>query len=222
MQISLSQFNAFIFDFDGVILDSLDVKTRAFGELFKDRGRDIREKVMNYHRNNGGVSRYEKFKYFYKNFFNEEITPEIIDDLDKKYSALVVEEVVKAPFVEGAEEFLKEIHSRQRPCFVISGTPQEEMRRIVKLRGLDHFFKDVFGSPTNKTENLSQLLKKYGVKANEAIFFGDAKADYEAARQNGVQFIGIVDKSSELDSITNVTKIKNFKNVFSLEELPSF
>jgi len=215
-QISLDQFSTFIFDFDGVIVDSLDVKTRAFGELFKGHGPAVSEQVMNYHRNNGGVSRYEKFRYFYKNFLELPVTDEIIDDLDRRYSQLVVEEVVAAPFVEGAKELLDSIQSAGKKCFVISGTPQNELRGIVNRRQLEGYFLDVLGSPKNKKENLEYLMKKHHFVPQDAIYFGDARADYEAARHNRIQFVAIVDKSTELEDVLNITKIKNFKNIFSV------
>lgn len=218
MKISLDRFVAFIFDFDGVIVDSLEVKEKAFGELFKAHGETVRKQVMNFYRNNGGISRYEQFRYYYKHFLGREITDDIVRDLDRRCSELLVEQVLQCPLIEGIQELLTDIRSLNKDCFVISGTPQEEMRHIIKRRGLDPFFKDVLGSPKNKKENVRIVLEQHSIKPAEAIFFGDAKSDYEAARENRIQFIGIVDKSAELENFTNITKIKNFKNVFSLGE----
>ena len=49
-----------IFDFDGVILDSLEAKSEAFEELYADYGTSIVKKVRKYHLSNGGVSRQKK------------------------------------------------------------------------------------------------------------------------------------------------------------------
>ena len=40
---------ALIFDFDGVILESVETKTRAFAELYKDKGPDVVDKVVRHH-----------------------------------------------------------------------------------------------------------------------------------------------------------------------------
>ena len=61
---------AIIFDFDGVILNSVNVKTEAFKELYKQYGSAVVKKVEKYHLENGGISRFEKFKYYHKNFLN--------------------------------------------------------------------------------------------------------------------------------------------------------
>ena len=44
-----------IFDFDGVIVESIDSKTRAFSQIYSKFGRDIIKKVVSHHENNGGM-----------------------------------------------------------------------------------------------------------------------------------------------------------------------
>ena len=214
MKIDLSKYSSFFFDFDGVIVDSLDIKTEAFGELFKEYGRDISKKVKDYHRNNGGVSRYEKFKYYYKNLLDREINQNIINKLDKDYSKLVVKKVIAAPFLKGAITFLKKMNKANKDCFIISGTPQKEIRCILRRRGIDKFFKNSVGSPVNKTRNLRDLLNKYKIEPHAAIFFGDAKSDYEAARDNKVAFVAIINKiSKELKEYPCKDSIRDFSRL---------
>ena len=52
---------AIIFDFDGVIAESVNVKTEAFASLYEPYGKDVVNKVEQHHLANGGVSRFEKF-----------------------------------------------------------------------------------------------------------------------------------------------------------------
>lgn len=211
MKLNPDKYNAFFFDFDGVIVDSLDIKAQAFGELFKDYGKDVVENVVGYHLNNGGISRYEKFKYYYKSLLNKEINQKIMDDLDKRYSQIVVEKVVKASFIKGAMGFIKRLNELQKECFIISATPQEEINNIAKLKQINIFFKDIVGSPKKKQENLEYLLDKYLIKGNEAVYFGDAKSDYEAAVEHNIHFVGVASiKNKELEGLTNIPKIRNF------------
>ena len=83
-----------IFDFDGVILDSLDVKTQAFVSLYESYGSDIADKVKSYHLNNGGVSRYEKIKFWHKNYLNIELSEDELSKLANKFSNLVIDKVL--------------------------------------------------------------------------------------------------------------------------------
>jgi beta-phosphoglucomutase-like phosphatase (HAD superfamily) len=51
-----------IFDFDGVILESVTVKTEAFRELFSSEP-DCPDEIVEFHKRNGGMSRYDKFRH---------------------------------------------------------------------------------------------------------------------------------------------------------------
>jgi len=211
MKPDISKYKAFFFDFDGVIADTVNIKTQAFGELFREHGRDISAKVMEHHRNNGGVSRYEKFRHYYKYLLKKPINAALINKLDKGYSRLVFSQVVKAAAIKGAEKFISGLKRQGKDSFVISATPQQEIRKIVRARRLAHFFRDTVGSPRNKTENLRRLLKKYRIDPKEAVYFGDAKSDYEAAKDAGVDFVGVVNaKSRELRHRHLTCSIKNF------------
>lgn len=119
MKFDVDKYRFFFFDFDGVIVDSLETKAQAFGALFKDYGEEIVRKVIDYHLQNGGMSRYEKFKFYYNNFLNKKITQEIIGDLDREYSQLVVEKVVKAPYINGVIDFIKELKKKRKKSVLL-------------------------------------------------------------------------------------------------------
>ncbi len=210
MKKNVFEYKNYFFDFDGVIVDSLGIKSDAFGFLFEEYGSEIVEKVKKYHLDNGGVSRYEKFRHYYENLLNKPITQEIISELDRKFSEKVIEEVVKAKETPGIKNFLEELGKRNKTSFVVSATPQEEIREIVSRKGLKDKFKKVVGSPLSKTKNLTELLKDYSLDAYESVFFGDAKSDYKAAADNDVDFIAISIWSDELSSISDLLSINDF------------
>ncbi|MEE9509964.1 MAG: HAD hydrolase-like protein [Candidatus Bathyarchaeia archaeon] len=54
------KYQAFFFDFDGVLADSVEVKTRAFAKLFESYGPEIQARVVEHHRKNGGMTRKDK------------------------------------------------------------------------------------------------------------------------------------------------------------------
>ena len=102
------RYEAFFFDFDGVLADSVEVKTRAFAKLFEPYGTEIEAKVVDHHRRNGGMTRVDKFRHYYKEFLQEPLNDEMLDSLCRKFSQLVVDEVVESPEIPGAEKFLQE------------------------------------------------------------------------------------------------------------------
>jgi len=185
------QYEAFFFDFDGVLADSVEVKTRAFAKLFEPHGPEVVSKVVQHHRRHGGMTRVDKFRYYYYEYLGKTLSEEESTDLCQQFSELVVDEVVAAPEIKGSEEFLKYWCSRL-PCFVISATPEDEIRQIVHRRALKQYFKEVLGAPVSKESNLSLVLDKYSLEPYRCLFFGDAESDYDAAQIHAVNFLAIL------------------------------
>ena len=176
------------FDFDGVIAESVDIKTQAFAKLFEKERIDAVKQFIDYHLDNAGVSRYEKFKYMYKEILRKELSDTTFIQLCNNFAKLVVESVVNAPYVRGAKEFLGE-HSKKYKCFVVSATPQDEIRDIVKQKGLQSSFVTVYGAPNKKTDMVRKIITESDINPSEALYVGDAISDYDAAKNNGVNFI---------------------------------
>ncbi|KRT68802.1 MAG: haloacid dehalogenase domain-containing protein hydrolase [candidate division NC10 bacterium CSP1-5] len=181
---------AVVLDFDGVIVESLDVKAEAFAILFAEHREHV-EAIVRLHRENGGMSRYEKFRIIYRDYLQQPLDPATMAALDLRFSSLVRDRVIAAPFVPGAAEFIRTMAGRL-PLYVVSGTPQEEIRAIMRARGLDALFRGVYGSPTAKGEWLTQIAAREGGDPSRIIFIGDGRADLEGARQAGMRFIGRV------------------------------
>ena len=179
-----------ILDFDGVILESVDVKTQAFKELFSFAPSHV-EEIVNFHLKNGGMSRFDKFRYFYKNILKEPLSNEQYDFLCKHFSELVFNGVLKSIFVVGAENFL-DYFSKRTFLFVVSATPGSELTEIVRQRGLLSYFKAIYGSPKTKQECIEEILINVNCSKDGVIFVGDALNDYKAAQEAGVRFVGRV------------------------------
>ena len=84
------EFNNLIFDFDGVLAESVHIKTHAFYKLYEKYGNEIAEKVVKHHKANGGMSRFDKFPYYHKTFLNIELTNEDIEILSNNFSNMVI------------------------------------------------------------------------------------------------------------------------------------
>ena len=177
-----------IFDFDGVILESADIKTEAFRRLFEERFPDSVDQIVEYHKKNMGISRFVKFKQIYERFANKSLATQEEVALEEKFSGIIFDRILKTPMVPGAIEFLKE-NQKNYILIVASGTPKEELIDIMKKRNLLHYFKEVFGSPQEKVEIIRHIIKKYGLNPSEIVFVGDAESDYNAAKTTGVRFI---------------------------------
>ncbi len=175
------------FDFDGVLAESVNVKTEAFRKMYLFYGETFAQKVVEHHEANGGISRFEKFKIYHGSWLNQEITDEKIKLLSDEFSNLVMDGVVSAPEVPGTTSFL--LHSQNFKKFIITGTPTTEMKTIILKRKMSKYFIDIYGSPEKKDYWVKQILKCHGILPEECVFVGDAITDYDAAMSNGLHFI---------------------------------
>lgn len=181
---------AFVLDFDGVILESLDIKTRAFRSLFGAFPEKIGD-IVQLHVEMAGISRFEKFRIIYRDILEKPLTETELERLGREFAVLVGREILACPFVAGALEFLKE-QSKRLPIFIVSGTPEEELRDIVARRDLNQYCRGVYGSPRNKEVLLRKVVAENSCSPGEVVFVGDAMSDYEAADTVGTHFIGRV------------------------------
>jgi HAD superfamily hydrolase (TIGR01549 family) len=160
---------AIVFDFDGVVLESADLKTEAFIELFAHHGAAVARQVETHHLANLGISRFKKFEWIYANILQQPLS-------DAQSQAL------------GNREALQTL-AAQLPLFVASGTPQAELDLIVERRGLRDHFREVWGTPTEKPVILRDLMSRFGLAADELLFIGDGLSDYKAAHAVGTGFL---------------------------------
>ena len=185
-------WQAIIFDFDGVIVESGDIKTQAFAELYRSYGPEIEAAVVEYHKQNGGMSRYRKFHYFQEQLLHQPLlTPEEEHDLDRRFSELVIEAVINSESVPGAEALIQYAY-KHIPLFIASGTPEKELQRIVERRGLTSYFIDVRGSPLPKQTLIAEIINAHALSPGKVLMVGDAMADYLGAKANNTAFLGRV------------------------------
>jgi phosphoglycolate phosphatase-like HAD superfamily hydrolase len=179
-----------ILDFDGVILESVDVKTNAFRQLFSFTPEYV-EEIVRYHIENGGMSRFEKFYHIYSCILKEPLSDKRFNELSQQFSDLVYKAILTTPFVAGSLEFITECY-RTYPLHIVTATPDTEIQQIVSARHLEPYFVSVYGSPTTKVAAIEKILKNRGTPLSSVIFIGDSKNDWQAAVTTGVRFIGRV------------------------------
>ncbi len=202
---------AIIFDFDGVIIESADIKTEAFRQLFEDRFPNNVDQIVDYHKKNMGISRFVKFKHIYKAFAQKVLKKEEETKLGEEFSKIVYDQVLETPMVLGAIEFLKE-NQKKYSLFVASGTPEQELLDIVKRRYLSRYFIEILGSPEEKADIIQNIMKKYGFQKSEIVFVGDAESDFKAASATGVHFVAKITKG-----LSDLAQCKN--RIFDLSQL---
>jgi phosphoglycolate phosphatase-like HAD superfamily hydrolase len=182
---------AIAFDFDGVIIESVDIKTNAFARLFASEPEPARYAIQAFHLANGGMSRFDKFEHIHREILHRPLPAAEAARLAERFATLVFEAVVDCPFVPGALDFV-ERRAAEMPLFVVSATPEDELVRIVERRGLSGFFSALRGSPRSKAVNLAEVVALSGFDPAEVLMVGDGRQDHDAAMAVGTPFIGRV------------------------------
>jgi phosphoglycolate phosphatase-like HAD superfamily hydrolase len=184
----LERYRLVFWDFDGVIKESVDVKTDAFSELFAPYGEEVRQRIVAYHLANGGLSRHIKIAHALKHFVGIEPTGDAVEAMAARFGDLVREKVVEAPWVPGAEALLRSNPYGQR-FVLVTGTPETEVVWILERLRLDAVFNEVYGAPTTKADAVRESLTRHEIKPEDCVFLGDSRTDLEAARAYGVTFV---------------------------------
>lgn len=179
-----------VFDCDGVILDSVGIKTEAFARLAEPYGDEARDRMVMYHGTHGGVSRYLKFAWFFREILNREITAEESADWGRKFERYALDSVRKCSMIPGALETLQRWQG-VLPMYVCSGAPDAEVKMVLQERGLNSLFTGIYGSPPIKTQLLGKIISAAGIMPEETLMIGDAGTDRDAAEDNETLFYGV-------------------------------
>lgn len=184
---NLADYNTIVFDCDGVVLNSNQVKTQAFYEAAVPYGEEAAQALVAYHARNGGISRYRKFEYFLREILADERGGPSIEDLLRTYAGSVWQGLMTCEVSSGIET-LREMTSHAN-WMIVSGGDQQELHQVFSRRGLSNLFDGgIFGSPDNKDLILSREIASGNIK-KPGIFIGDSRYDYEAAKRAGLDFL---------------------------------
>ncbi len=193
-----------IFDFDGVIVDSNEVRINGFIRLYQNRYPWAIDEFRRYLRLNSGLSRYKKIEYFYKNILRIEPELIILTKDAEDYSSIVTSDVIKAPFIDGSIDFIKKNINRFEYA-MISSSNQLELIKICMSRDIDKYFTEILGSPIEKNKNIERFIRNKNAIKSEIVYVGDTKYDEIAALNSGISFVGFGQKSefSQTEKVVN-------------------
>ncbi len=179
-----------LWDFDGVILDSMSVRDWGFRNIFKDYAEEQVSELITYHRINGGLSRYVKIRYFYEVLLGKSITEDKVLEYAQAFSVLMKQELTKPEnLITDAVIFIKE-NFKNFNFHIVSGSDENELRFLCKELGIANYFISIHGSPTPKTKLVKKLLKQHNYDSGSTCLIGDSINDYEAATANNISFYG--------------------------------
>ena len=187
-------------DFDGTLVESNKIKDNAFYSIFVEWP-EHRDAMMKWHLANNTMVRQDKFRYFVEVILGQQGDYELIEKLTNKFSELSYKAIVDCSMVDGAQEFLDAFRNKVQ-MLLVSATPHNELKKILKARRLTRYFKEIQGGPINKVEVFKKIISVKKISPDEMLYIGDSPEDLQAAKTLGSHFVGRK-SCRELNTLTN-------------------
>lgn len=182
---------AIVFDFDGVLADSVPVKDGAFQSLFQHHDKTTQVAALAAWNRLKGVFRRDRIQAVHREVLGQTLDEATLDDHVRRFETHAFERTIAAPWIPGARAFLE--HNRGAyPLYIVSASPQAEVQEVALRREMAHFFKAIYGGPVKKTAFLAQILQQEACTPRAVLFIGDSRSDHVAAEAVGTAFLGIV------------------------------
>lgn len=207
-----------LMDCDGVIFNSNSLKTNAFEKTLLKKCDDLEliKKFITYHKKNGGISRYEKFRFFITDFLKIEFDQNLYEDLLKIYGETCLKLYEEADFTEGLMDFLE---GKSAPKYVVSGGDQKELQYVFKKRKIDFHFAEICGSPETKNSIVTKIIKSGICSGKEVFFIGDALEDLLVAKNHNLTPIFMKRYSDNVELEFSFCKDNNIRVINTLKDL---
>lgn len=209
---TLLNYKNIIFDCDGVILNSNHIKTNGFAKLFAKYPKEDVDRIIQYHKRHGGVSRFIKIKYFYEKVLKKNIKDKEITKLAHKYGEITLKDLFNCELTPGFLDLLKFLKLKKYDLFVVSGSDEKDLIMLLKHKNIFNFFKLIKGSPKNKEENFIDIFPSKSDR-KKSVYIGDSEYDYKSSLNVGLDFI-FMQRFSEWNVNINFLKKNNIKYLF--------
>ena len=185
----LAEYKTLVFDCDGVVLNSNQLKIQAYFDVAIKFGANQAQAqaLVDHHVKLGGISRYPKFEYFLREIMQQEVSEAAIHQLLSTFTVEVKRLLMDC---EIAPDLMKLRQTTpDAKWMIISGGDQAELREIFNQRNLTSLFDaGIFGSPDNKDQILAREVAAGNI-SQPALFLGDSRYDHIASTRAGLDFV---------------------------------
>lgn len=185
-----------VFDFDGTLVDSNDIKRDSFFTITRpwDASGEVVAEVFERW---PAADRYEKTRKIAEALINRKLLPENSSAeswgtrLANDYTVCCENAITSCPERPGASQALKELAEMGLLLFVNSGTPTKPLQRLLELRNWAHYFQAAYGAEGSKAANLESVSLASGAARHEIVHVGDQPDDWRGAEQFGCHFVAM-------------------------------
>src|SRR4030042_1250799 len=172
----------FLFDFDGVLVDSLDVYEKTVTDCLAKINQPLTR------------GREEFFELFEGNFYESLVKKGVDLNAFMKASVDILAQVnfkdIKP--MDAVVPVVRELH-KNHCLIVISSNESSSIKEALELFHYDGYFREILGSDfmLSKKEKILYAIKKYQVAPQDIYYIGDTTGDIMEGKQAGVKTVGI-------------------------------
>jgi phosphoglycolate phosphatase len=172
----------FLFDFDGVLADSLDLYAEAVRRCLKRIGTPI-------------VKNREDYLVLFEGNFYESMAARGVDLAAFAQAAQEIMPGIDYGTMKPFDGMIPVLDALQRDHLlaVISSNGSRTIRRMLERFGFDPYFQEVLGSDFlfSKKEKIDHALAKYGIPPERTFYIGDTTGDIVEARAAGIRTVAV-------------------------------
>ncbi|MGW3074951.1 HAD hydrolase-like protein [Kitasatospora sp. NPDC001132] len=189
----LARYPVVVFDLDGVLVDSNELKVECVRAAFDGFPADLVEQFTDEFRRTFGRSRQEHFAHFHRVSVERGLAGPDFEAFYERYAGAYADRLAHrypaAPLCAGAAETVQHLADRGVPLYVATGTPRGEADKVLAAGGLLGAFRAVLGGEEPKSRRLAEILRHAGVDARDVVLVGDSRQDVLAADETGIDFV---------------------------------
>lgn len=197
-----------IFDLDGTLLDSFQAHFQAFMAMFERLGYPVTEATFFANYSPNWLETYERLG--------------LPRELWQQADTVWMEEATSRPpqLFPGVPNLLERLATRYPLGLVTSGSKQRVLNDLER-NGIRHHFTPVITggdvrAPKPAPEGLLLALEAMRLRPDQAVYIGDALADWEMSRAAGVPFIGIPSRFASLTPETPCDQVRSLVDLLDL------
>ncbi|HPW23266.1 MAG: Phosphoglycolate phosphatase [Deltaproteobacteria bacterium ADurb.BinA014] len=172
----------FLFDFDGVLVDSLDVYEKTVTDCLIKINQPLTR------------GREEFLEMFEGNFYESLVQKGVDLEAFMKASVDILAQV-KIKDIKPIESVVSVVERMQKNncLIVISSNNTSSIREALALFGYDDYFKEILGSDfmLSKKDKILYAIKKYQASSDDIYYIGDTTGDIKEGKQAGVKTVGV-------------------------------
>jgi phosphoglycolate phosphatase len=172
-----------IFDFDGVLADSIGMVLEFYNILADKYGLKKAE------------SEKDISKLFHENVYvglkkaglDESRSAEFLEDMKR----LTLEFKEKLEPFEGVPETLRKLHEEENTLAIVSSNHSEVIDNFLRQNNLLGIFGAIHGAEnlTSKVEKINRLSEKTDISKSDTYYVGDTKGDIKEGKEAGVKTV---------------------------------